>query len=234
MHKVKLGGLALAALVVASACSSSSNDANGGGGSSQVCTGLLPMGSTNCGSSAECCQTGPGVPVGGGCVDVGSGLCVPRCNTSSDCPSDSCCVSNASSFPSAGGAPTEPGGWCLGTSIVQSSGLSCLSDDANGYTCTGNGLSGYTCNPSSGGSAVTCAISSSSDNCEFKSFYGDTATLTPGQTAVVGQSCCGTCGCVDVELRFDGSECWQGFPDCCSGADASEYCNQWQAPHAPQ
>ena len=125
------------------ACPASNTDAN------SCAVGQLPVGAENCPDSAACCQSGADLPVGGGCPDLGTySICVPRCNSSDDCPTGSCCVANPSSFPQAGKAPTEPGGWCLAQSVVQSLNATCLTGDANGYVCTGNGDAGYTCSPS--------------------------------------------------------------------------------------
>ncbi len=70
---------------------------------------------------------------------------------------------------------------------------------------------------SSSGNSVTCGIETDYfyeglTSCELSGFAGASATLAPGETATVGVSCCGSCGCVAVEVRYDGTKCWDGGP----------------------
>jgi hypothetical protein len=119
-----------------------------------TCTGALPIGATDCPNSEACCQTGPGLTVGGGCLSVGGSntLCVPRCNATSDCAGGTCCIKNPSSVPPAGQSPVEPGGWCVSPSLASSLNATCMTSDGNGYVCTGNGDVGYVCAPVDSGS----------------------------------------------------------------------------------
>ena len=89
--------------------------------------------------------------------------------------------------------------------------------DLNG-TCITNCLA----NP------VTCGVETASA-CEFIGFTGATAQVACGQRAVIGTACCGGCGCVPVEVFFDGTYCWQGVPRCEGGALG----NKMLYPHAP-
>jgi hypothetical protein len=61
---------------------------------------------------------------------------------------------------------------------------------------------------------VTCGVNSTGVACEFEGFAGATAPVTCGERVIVGTACCGGCGCVPVELFFDGEHCWQGIPSC--------------------
>jgi len=61
---------------------------------------------------------------------------------------------------------------------------------------------------------VTCGIESHGLACELEGFTGATAQVSCGQRVVIGTACCGECGCVPVEVYFDGSYCWQGVPEC--------------------
>lgn len=77
---------------------------------------------------------------------------------------------------------------------------------------------------------VSCAIESTGVACEFEGFVGASTDVTCGERAVVGTACCGGCGCVPVEVFFDGSRCWQGVPQC-TGLD--QFSNKFFDPHAP-
>ncbi|MEI9953811.1 MAG: hypothetical protein WDO74_33755 [Pseudomonadota bacterium] len=61
---------------------------------------------------------------------------------------------------------------------------------------------------------VTCGVVSTGIACEFEGFTGATAEVACGQRTVIGTACCGGCGCVPVEVYFDGAHCWQGIPKC--------------------
>ncbi len=67
---------------------------------------------------------------------------------------------------------------------------------------------------------VTCGVRTGAE-CEFKGFDGATAEVSCGKPTVVGIACCGACGCVPVEVYFDGAQCWQGIPKC-EGHDPSQ------------
>ena len=61
---------------------------------------------------------------------------------------------------------------------------------------------------------VTCGVEALGFACEFDGFVGATTQVSSGKRAVVGTACCGGCGCVPVEVYFDGSHCWEGIPQC--------------------
>jgi hypothetical protein len=61
---------------------------------------------------------------------------------------------------------------------------------------------------------VTCGIESNGFACEFEGFLGATADVSCAERVVIGTACCGSCGCVPVEIYFDGTRCWQGMPLC--------------------
>jgi hypothetical protein len=69
-------------------------------------------------------------------------------------------------------------------------------------------------------SAATCGVVSGNE-CEFQGFVGATAQVSCGKPSVVGTACCGACDCVPVEVYFDGTQCWQGTPQC-KGRDPSQ------------
>ena len=77
--------------------------------------------------------------------------------------------------------------------------------------------------------SVTCDIASTNVACEFEGFTGATAQVACGRRVVIGMACCGGCGCVPVEVFFDGNYCWQGVPRCEGGALG----NKMLFPHAP-
>jgi hypothetical protein len=79
---------------------------------------------------------------------------------------------------------------------------------------------------------VTCSVVGDPLSCEFEEFSEASAPVACGQTATVGTACCGACGCVAVEVFYDGARCWQGLPDCSQGA-AAEFDGRWFDPHAP-
>lgn len=76
---------------------------------------------------------------------------------------------------------------------------------------------------------ATCGVEYTGLACELEGFTGATATVACGERVVVGTACCGGCGCVKVELFFDGKHCWQGIPRC----DMPELNNLFFNPHAP-
>jgi hypothetical protein len=65
--------------------------------------------------------------------------------------------------------------------------------------------------------------------CELQGFAGASVEVGCGQRATVGTACCGECGCVPVEVFFDGKNCWQGAPTC----TAPEWSGLFLNPHAP-
>jgi len=84
-----------------------------------------------------------------------------------------------------------------------------------------------TCASKNEDTIVTCGVVSSGHACEFDGFSGATASIAGGQRVVVGTACCGGCGCIPVELYFDGKHCWQGIPQCSLG----NFENQVFTPH---
>jgi hypothetical protein len=87
--------------------------------------------------------------------------------------------------------------------------------------CDGAG----TCASSPNAACRTCTIRANGA-CEFNPFVGLGASLAPGQVASIGSVNCGSCGLVTVQVYYDGSRCWEGFPSCPSfGA--------WQSPYVP-
>jgi len=79
-------------------------------------------------------------------------------------------------------------------------------------SCELNGNCSSKCEDSD--ATYTCGVQSLPFVCEFEGFNGATAQVACGERVVLGTTCCGDCGCVQVELFFDGSRCWQGIPDC--------------------
>jgi hypothetical protein len=79
------------------------------------------------------------------------------------------------------------------------------------------------------GQSVTCTVESVSSACEPNMFADASATVACGQTVTVGTSCCGGCGCVPVQLYFDGKRCWEGMPACA----LSQFAGKFFDPHAP-
>lgn len=77
--------------------------------------------------------------------------------------------------------------------------------------------------------AVTCAVASVGFACELRALTGAEAPTTCGERATVGMACCGGCGCVPVEVFFDGSHCWEGIPQC----ELPEFKDKFFEPHAP-
>lgn len=76
---------------------------------------------------------------------------------------------------------------------------------------------------------ATCGVESFGAACEFEGLKGASAALSCGEHKVVGLACCGGCGCVPVEVYFDGWSCWQGLPQC----SADQFANHMLDPHAP-
>jgi hypothetical protein len=62
--------------------------------------------------------------------------------------------------------------------------------------------------------SAVCAVVSRGFLCELDGFVGASTEVTCGQRTVLGTACCGGCGCVPVEVFFDGTTCWQGIPAC--------------------
>jgi hypothetical protein len=79
---------------------------------------------------------------------------------------------------------------------------------------------------------VTCMVEDPGFTCEFLEFAGWSATVACGQAAAVGIACCGGCGCVAVDVYYDGRQCWEGIPGCSRGPVA-QFAGQWLVPHAP-
>lgn len=77
--------------------------------------------------------------------------------------------------------------------------------------------------------SVTCGVQATGLFCEFEGLSGATVEVTCNQRAVIGLACCGGCGCVPVEVYFDGTYCWQGVPQC-AGQGLE---NRMLVPHEP-
>jgi hypothetical protein len=86
------------------------------------------------------------------------------------------------------------------------------------------------CAPTCTGQTVTCAIESFDNYCEFEVFKDVPKQVACGQVITVGTACCGACGCVDVDLFYDGHECWQSTPACTPEKFTP---GQFYGPHAP-
>jgi hypothetical protein len=217
-------GSSVTTTVTGGSSSSSSSGSSGGGGN--TCGALLPLGTSNCSDSPACCQTGDGIPVGGGCVnELGTSSCVARCNSNDDCSNLACCVPNPSSIPAAGQAPSEPGGWCLtGNPLCMPSGST-----GNGYVCTGNVTAGYSCLPQ----APTASTGGCSWTGTWKTTSDGTMTLVQNGDAVSGDysdppgQFQGTVGGSTVsgrwtQLSSDG-ECPNGPQTMTLGADCTSF-----------
>ncbi len=79
---------------------------------------------------------------------------------------------------------------------------------------------------------VACTVKFATFSCELAAFADASAIVACGQTATVGTACCGGCGCVAVEVYYDGRECWEGIPDCPDSAVAG-FAGRWFDPHTP-
>jgi len=122
-------------------------------------------------------------------------------------------------FDGAGGSgPVEAGGGAGGAG----------GDRAEAETATSCSLDDDACSADCHGDAATCSVIDFGYSCEFQAFAGVSAPLTCGELAVVGNACCGGCGCVDVVVYFDGKRCWQGLPSCA----LSDYAGKLRSPHA--
>ncbi len=77
--------------------------------------------------------------------------------------------------------------------------------------------------------SATCAVISSGVICELDGFVGASAEVGCGQRTIVGTACCGGCGCVPVEVFFDGTSCWQGVPTCAFSGLADQLFNPHDA-----
>jgi hypothetical protein len=76
---------------------------------------------------------------------------------------------------------------------------------------------------------VTCTIAPSNFACELEQYADASADVSCGGTTTLGMACCGGCGCVAVEVYYDGRRCWQGMPDCA----ISQFTNEFFDPHPP-
>jgi hypothetical protein len=168
--------------------------------------GLLPIGGT-CTAASQCCQSGPGLPEGQACFNI-PGMttrsCQARCNSSSECPSGSCCIPDSSSFPAFGSAPTEPGGFCYPEAAGSPV---CIVGYANGYVCTGNDNTNFHCAPAT----IDAGASS--------------ATCTAGVTTYCACAAAAGHPCSDSDESVDYAECIDGAPSafaCYAGYEATE------------
>lgn len=114
-----------------------------------------------------------------------------------------------------GGAPNGVG--IDGTSAGEAgaAGAVAASPDPPPAECA---LDGGTCSanphPTCAEPRAKCTVRDPGFSCELPKFAGVSATVACGATATVGTACCGACGCVKVEVYYDGEYCWEGFPDC--------------------
>jgi hypothetical protein len=102
------------------------------------------------------------------------------------------------------------------------------SPDGTSTDCHADIESG-SCSATCADAGVTCAVEYTPYSCELAQFADASATVACGQTATVGMACCGECGCVAVEVYYDGTQCWDGVPDCPAGALRGA----WFNPHTP-
>jgi hypothetical protein len=77
--------------------------------------------------------------------------------------------------------------------------------------------------------SAICSVVSRDLLCELEGFSGASAEVACGQQVVIGTACCGGCGCVPVEVFFDGENCWEGVPSCAE----PQWAGQLLKPHAP-
>jgi len=77
--------------------------------------------------------------------------------------------------------------------------------------------------------STVCAVVTPDSLCELQGFVGTSAQVACGQAAIIGTACCGECGCVPVEVFFDGTYCWEGVPTCTVNGLTDQYLD----PHAP-
>jgi hypothetical protein len=80
--------------------------------------------------------------------------------------------------------------------------------------------------------SVTCTVENTNYTCELPLFADASARVGCGQTATVGTGCCGGCGCVAVEVYYDGRQCWEGIPGCSEGP-VDAFAGRWFVPHPP-
>jgi hypothetical protein len=146
----------------------STSSTTGGASCNPSPSSCVPLGAACPGGSATCCQTGANLPVGAGCIGF-TNTCVPRCNSSADCASGSCCIHNPSSVPPAGLPPGEPGGWCLTNADVAADSEQCVPGYGNNYICEGTYVCGYQCSPANGaaGAGSGGSAGGSSDSCDL-------------------------------------------------------------------
>ena len=76
---------------------------------------------------------------------------------------------------------------------------------------------------------TVCAVVTPDSLCELQGFVGTSTQVACGQAAIIGTACCGACGCVPVEVFFDGTYCWEGVPTCTVYGLTDQYLD----PHAP-
>ncbi len=191
--------------------------------------------STHCGSQADAptCEQAVGNLYAEGCSLSVGGSNISEGDAISGCMQSQTEIASGSC---ACGSQFDAALSCLG-GIGQGQCTACVTEFAAYDACvsacsTSSGSSSESSSGSSGGSSVTCTVVSDPGSCELQAYAGASATVGPGQTATVGTSCCGNCGCVAVEVYYDGSQCWEGIPSCSQGP-VSEFAGTWFDPHAP-
>lgn len=85
------------------------------------------------------------------------------------------------------------------------------------------------CNQPQMPQVTQCSVITSTTLCELVGFVGASTQVACGQQAMIGTACCGQCGCVPVEMFYDGTYCWEGVPTCA----LSYLTDQFYEPHLP-